>query len=65
MCHHNEMDLGTACSWVLKSNISKPVDWKGWPNSLATLFTRYHSLDFFLWDNVKDIIILNKDTGHH
>ena len=36
--------LGTACSLVSKWNISRPVDWKKWPNSVVTSFIKYHFL---------------------
>ena len=36
------------------------MDWKGWANSMATTFTRHHSLDFFLWGFVKDIVYKTK-----
>jgi hypothetical protein len=36
------------------------VDWKGWPNSLATSFTRYHSPRLLSWSYVKDIVYRTK-----
>lgn len=53
--------LGTAYAWVPKSKPSGSVDWKGWPYSLATSFTRYHTpLALLLQTYVKVIVYQTK-----
>ena len=36
------------------------MDWKEWTDSMATMFTRHHSLDFFLWGYIKNIVYRTK-----
>jgi hypothetical protein len=34
--------LGSVCSWLSEWTLSWSVDWKGWPDSLATSFARHN-----------------------
>jgi hypothetical protein len=50
--------LGVTCSSVLGCNVSKPMDWEGWSNTMATTFTRHYPSGLFLWGYVKDKVYL-------
>ena len=40
------------------------MDWKGWTDSMATTFTRYHSPEFLSLGLRKGYCVSNKSTGH-
>jgi hypothetical protein len=48
------LTLGVTCSSVLGCNISKPMDWEGRSNTMATTFTGHYPSGLFLRGYVKE-----------